>query len=85
MDELEALWMEQLEGLSFTDARKLNTAQKKIWTNYEFPQYMPDGSVIAARYGMADPTELVRLFPDGAERRIKQFTPATTVSASSAA
>ena len=73
MDELEILWREQLSGLDFTNARTLN-AQKKIWTDYVLPQYMPDGSVVAARYSMAEPLELVRISPDGEESRIKQFS-----------
>lgn len=80
MYELEALWLKQLESLDFTAAKTLNTARKKVWTNYILPQYAPDGSVIAARYGMADPTALARIFPDGTERRIKQFAPFTTAS-----
>jgi len=80
MDELEALWREQLEGLSFTHARILNTEKKKVWTSYQLPQYMPDGSVIAAKYGMADPAKLVRLTPDGKEHEIEHFSPATTFS-----
>jgi hypothetical protein len=72
MDELEILWQQQLSGLDFTTARTLNP-QKQIWTDYVLPQYLPDGSVVAARYSMAEPLELIRISDDGEESTIKQF------------
>lgn len=83
MNELETLWREQLNGLEFTDAKIINTAQKKLWTNYVMPQYLPDGSIIAVRYGMAEQASIIQIFPDGTERTIKHFNPLTDISASS--
>ena len=72
MDELSALWRTQQEGLAATPLRILaGQDDSGVWTNYQFPQPLADGSVLASKGGLADPPALVRLHPDGREERVR--------------
>lgn len=75
MDELEALWNNQLDGASFTEFRTINSEPRKVWTNYVFPRYDTGGTVYAQKIGLENPLMLVRLHPGGKEEKIKQFSP----------
>ena len=67
MNELENLWKEQLKELKFTAATKVNHKEKKSWTNYEFPQYAGDGSVICYKWGKDDIIKIIRIDQEGRE------------------
>ena len=67
MNELEKLWKEQLNGLTFTEGKKINLQAKKSWTNYEFPQYAEDGSVICYKWGKDDIIKLIKIDKSGNE------------------
>ncbi len=73
MTELDSLWRTQLEGLEFTSAQKINLTPKKVWTQYRWPQYTPDGSVVAVIYGLADTHTLIRLNPDGSQSELAKI------------
>ncbi|MBN1272409.1 MAG: PD40 domain-containing protein [Candidatus Aminicenantes bacterium] len=75
MDDLEDLWKKQLEGLTFTPFQTKNLTPRKVWTNYMFPRYDTDGTIYAQKFGLAHPSMLVRLNPDGTEEKITQFAP----------
>ncbi len=71
MDEMELLWKQQLDGISFTDARPLHKTNPKYWTYNNAPQYAPDGSVITLRYGMKEIYSLMKIDPTtGKESRL---------------
>lgn len=70
MDELTILWKNQLDGLSFTEARRVNAEKKSGWTNYLFPQYADDGSIIAQKWGMNDVFSFVTIHSDGREEEL---------------
>lgn len=57
---VDAFWRQQLEGLELTPARQLNTAPKQGWTSYRFPQYAPEGNIIALKEGLDQSPALVR-------------------------
>ena len=70
MNELEALWKAQIEGLAFTEARPL-TKKSRHWTYHKAPQYLPDGGIAVLRYGMMDRYQIVKIDPaTGKERRL---------------
>lgn len=73
MAELLPLWQKQLSGLQLTDAKKLNRKPKEVWTQYRWPQYTADSSVIAVIYGLADISTLVKIDPDGIESEIARI------------
>ncbi|MBN2369329.1 MAG: hypothetical protein JXO72_02460 [Vicinamibacteria bacterium] len=76
MRELASCWKAQLETLDVTPFRKLNPDAGRTFTAYLFPEYDEDGSVVVQKYGFDQPTTLVRLGPDGREKRIVRFRPA---------
>jgi hypothetical protein len=74
MGELESLWRRQLAGLTFTEARIINTTDKGSRTDYLYPQPLPDGDLIVEKSPWNAPATLVRLHPDGTERELKQLS-----------
>ena len=74
MDELAGLWRTRQEDLPTTPLRLLaGQSRSGVWTNYEYPQPLADGSVLASKSGLADPWTLVRLHPDGREERVRFY------------
>ena len=74
MDELAGLWRTRQEGLPTTPLRLLaGQSRPGVWTNYEYPQPLADGSVLASKSGLADPWTLVRLHPGGREERLRFY------------
>ena len=74
MDELTELWQTQQKDLPTTPLRVLaGQSRSGIWTNYEYPQPLADGSVLASKSGLANPATLVRLHPDGREERVRFY------------
>lgn len=80
MDELETLWKEQLDQVTITEASTVNTARKKVWTSYQFARYTADDSLIALKWGKAHTPMLVRLHPDGHEKKIINIKPLDHIS-----
>jgi hypothetical protein len=60
MRELSALWRAQIDGLTLTPAVR-RSPEPKVYTNYEDPQLLSDGSLIALRSGLADVQQVVRI------------------------
>lgn len=75
MDDLEQRWRKQLKSLVLTPLKTVNNKKRRGWTNYLFPHYHRDGSIMAQKYGLAHILHLVRLSPDGTEREIKKILP----------
>ena len=74
MDELTELWQAQQKDLPTTPLRLLaGQRRSSVWTNYEYPHLLADGSVLASKSGLADPATLVRLHPDGREERVRLY------------
>ena len=63
------------EGLTFTDARVLSSADRKSWTSYTSPQRAGDGSLIAAKWGLDDRFHLVRIDASGGAKPLHAFAP----------
>ncbi len=76
MDELTELWQAQQKDLHTTPLRVLpGQNRSRVWTNYQYPHRLADGSVLASKSGMADPAALIRLYPDGREERVRFYSP----------
>lgn len=52
--ELTGLWRNQLSQLNETPAATLATAKNRVLTNYEFPQYLDNETIICRKSGLAD-------------------------------
>ncbi len=67
MRELAGLWRNQLSQLNETPATLWPAARHKVMTNYEFPQYLDDNTLVCRKSGMADVETFVSLQrPSGA-------------------
>ena len=76
MDELTELWQAQQKDLHTTPLRVLpGQNRSRVWTNYQYPHRLADGSVLASKSGMADPAALIRMYPDGREERVRFYSP----------
>lgn len=75
MNNIGSKWREQLEGMPITEAETLPTAQNRVFTSYEYPQFLSDGRILAQKYGMADVETFVVLNPDGSRKEEKVYVP----------
>ncbi|KAA9333455.1 hypothetical protein F0P96_10830 [Hymenobacter busanensis] len=75
MAELDSTWRVQQQGLQLTDAHDFGgQAGTKIFTNYQYPQYLTDSSVLAVKSGLGDIAQFVLLSRNGKQER-KVFVP----------
>ena len=70
-DELEADWKKELNGLVLTPFERVNRRRDNAYTDYLYPQPLPDGNILAMKKGIGDIEQFV-LLKDGEE---KVFTP----------
>ncbi|MFL5728212.1 MAG: hypothetical protein ACJ75J_01890 [Cytophagaceae bacterium] len=70
LQELDTLWKVQEEKTSYTPFELHNRKNKKVFTNYRFPQWMNDSQLVAQKSGLADIAEYVLLNRDGSETRL---------------
>jgi hypothetical protein len=71
MQELDSVWRAQQRGLNPTEARELaGQYTGQIFTEYQYPQYVTDSTVLALKSGLGDIAQLVLLSHTGAERKL---------------
>jgi hypothetical protein len=51
-------------------AAALPTAPNKVFTNYQYPQYLPDGRILAQKSGLSHIDQFVTLHPAGGETKV---------------
>lgn len=71
--ELGNLWRNKLTDTQLTDFEMLSKRNPTRFTDYEFPQYMNDGKILALRSGIADIQQFVSIDENGNEKIV--FTP----------
>ena len=71
--QLKDLWKKQISGLSFTPFVRVNHRKNNVFTNYEYPHMLEDGSVVALKSGLSDIEKFILISADGSERN--EFTP----------
>ena len=74
MDDLKTKWTDQLSQLQLTDFETINTKKKKVYTNYNYPQLLDNGDIIALKSGLSDIPQLT-LINGSTGREKKLFTP----------
>ena len=67
--DLRQSYKEQLDTLKLTSFEKMNVRTSSTYTDYEYPQELEDGSIVARKSGIGDIEQLV-LIKGGAERKI---------------
>ncbi|WP_400193287.1 hypothetical protein [Hymenobacter sp. B81] len=72
MAELDSTWRRQQQELRLTEARELGgQAGTRVFTRYQYPQYVTDSTVLTVKSGLGDIAQFVLLSRHGrAERRV---------------
>ena len=70
-DDLTTQWNAEVDGLVLTPFARVNVRRNRAYTDYLYPQPLPDGSVLAMKKGIGDIEQFV-LLAKGEER---VFTP----------
>ena len=71
MDDLYKRWEERDKKLKLTEFSPIIKSSPKVWTLYSSPKMTMEGDIIAYKYGLDSPLELVRISPEGQEKKIK--------------
>ncbi len=81
--ELKELWGKQLQDVKETPAEYFHHPSEKVFVNYKFPQYLPDGNIVVEKAGLetgsflaykssiVDQSQFVLLTKDGKETKIR--------------
>ncbi len=69
---LKKEWQAEIDQLQLTSFEKVNIRKSKAYTDYQYPQLLEDGSVLAMKSGIGDIAQYV-LLNNGEEHKI--FTP----------
>lgn len=67
--DLQQTWAQELKNTAITPFDKINNRTSRSYTNYQYPQPLPDGSVLALKSGIGDFTQLVS-WKDGKEHTV---------------
>lgn len=76
MDDLAEAWRRQQEGLTLTPAAMFPVsverarAKTPVFTNYQYPQWLTDSTVLCVKSGLGDTPRLVLLDKRGREKRV---------------
>ena len=73
ISEMRDLYSDQINSIEENPGNRINTRKNNVYTNYEYPNSMPDGSVIAIKSGFSDIDQFVRIDKNGNEEVV--FTP----------
>ncbi|MCK5005472.1 MAG: hypothetical protein KAS21_10300, partial [Candidatus Aminicenantes bacterium] len=80
MKNLHSKWSISDSKLHITNFRKINTIPKRGWTLYTSAKVMETGDIISQKYGLSTPLSLVKISPDGNEKRITGFRPVSHIN-----
>ncbi|MFW5725201.1 MAG: hypothetical protein ACOCX0_02050, partial [Bacteroidota bacterium] len=67
-------WKEQREEITYSPAEKVSP-DNRLYTNYQYPHWVNDSTIIALRSGMKDISTFVLIHSDGSEEEL--FSPGT--------
>ncbi|WP_345250160.1 hypothetical protein [Nibrella saemangeumensis] len=69
--DLDETWRKQQEGLRITPATYYPVrTTRRVFTNYEYPQYLTDSTLLAIKSGLGDISQLVLLSRNGHEKKV---------------
>jgi hypothetical protein len=68
--ELDSIWRQTDKNLPITPANIISKAPQKTYTNYRFPHYLPDGSVIMLKDAFDEIRTFYKVMPNGAEQKL---------------
>jgi len=71
VNDMAETWAKQAEGLKLTQATPLPVRlEKGVFTNYRYPQYVSDSTILAVKSGLGDISQLVLLRRNGTEKKV---------------
>jgi len=71
MQELDSTWRAEQKQLELTEAQELAGQYRgKVFTEYQYPQYVNDSTVLALKSGLGDIAQFVLLSRRGPERKV---------------
>ncbi|WP_261990246.1 hypothetical protein [Hymenobacter sp. BT188] len=71
MSEVDSMWRAQQQSLQLTAANTFPVAaDPKIFTQYRYPQYVTDSTVLTVKTGLGDISQLVLLDKQGREKKV---------------
>ncbi|MCK4888334.1 MAG: hypothetical protein KAS97_00300, partial [Candidatus Aminicenantes bacterium] len=73
MDDLDQKWALIDKELQLTDFQKINISPRKSWTQYTSPKEIEGGYIVAQKYGLSHPLSLVKISPEGDEKKITEI------------
>lgn len=73
LSDAKKAWENQSKNIQETNARPINTVKNKYFTQYEFPQIIPDGRILALKSGLADIQQFVLLSNDKPEEKLLEL------------
>lgn len=69
-DTLQTTWEKELEGIDLIATERFSRTPKRIVTNYEWPHYLADSSIICRKESYNKTAEVVHLTTDGGEKHL---------------
>lgn len=70
MNDISQEWRNQLANVEETPATILPTAPNKVFTNYEYPQFLGDGRIVSLKQGLADIQTFVVIDANNGEKKL---------------
>ncbi len=70
IQELDSLWQQTDKSTTLTPANFITKSGRTNYTNYRFPHYLPDGSVIALKDALDEIRTFYRISPGGEEEAL---------------
>jgi hypothetical protein len=67
--DLKKEWEQQQAQLRLSSFRKINPRATKAYTDYQYPQPLENGDIVASKSGIGDISQLVLLSEDGKEKK----------------
>ena len=78
MADLDDIWGIQDLELAYSPSETVETERKRTFTNYRYPHFLSDGSILTWKQGFDQINTVVKINPDGIEHKL--FEPGFTVN-----
>jgi hypothetical protein len=70
MVELDSLWRKQINQRNFSRYNQINFRYSNAYTDYSYPQYLNDGSIVSLRSGIGDIPTFVKFDQSGKDKKV---------------
>jgi hypothetical protein len=70
MVELDSLWRKQINQRNFSRYNQINFRYSKAYTDYSYPQYLNDGSIVSLKSGIGDIPTFVKFDQSGKDKKV---------------